>query len=134
MLYEVITIPYHERQGRNDLRNYNNIPVPTSYMVCDTKYDFFGGYDFKEDGGFIHVANRHIAPGKKHRITSYNVCYTKLLRQMGWRWMFWAELVPATLFFLLAFLIPESPRYLVKIGNLSKAKSILNRIGRNNFV
>jgi len=58
-------IPYHERQGRNDLRNYNNIPVPTSYMVCDTKYDFFGGYDFKEDGGFIHVANRHIAPGKK---------------------------------------------------------------------
>lgn len=58
-------IPYHERQGKNDLRNYNNIPVPTSYMVCDTKYDFFGGYDFKADGGFIHVANRHISPGKK---------------------------------------------------------------------
>jgi len=58
-------IPYHERPGRNDLRNYNNIPVPTSYMVCDTKYDFFGGYDFIEDGGFIHVANRHISPGKK---------------------------------------------------------------------
>ena len=58
-------IPYHERRGRNDLRNYDNIPVPTSYMVCDTKYDFFGGYDFKADGGFIHVANRHISPGKK---------------------------------------------------------------------
>lgn len=58
-------IPYHERQGRNDLRRYQNIPVPTSYMVCDTKYDFFGGYDFKAEGGFIHVANRHIAPGKK---------------------------------------------------------------------
>lgn len=58
-------IDYHNRQGKNDLRNYDNIPVPTSYMVCDTKYDFFGGYDFKADGGFIHVANRHIAPGKK---------------------------------------------------------------------
>ena len=58
-------IDYHNRIGRNDLRNYNNIPVPTSYMVCDTKYDFFGGYDFKADGGFIHVANRHISPGKK---------------------------------------------------------------------
>lgn len=58
-------IPYHNRPGKNDLRNYDNIPVPTSYMVCDTKYDFFGGYDFKENGGFIHVANRHIAPGKK---------------------------------------------------------------------
>ncbi|WP_163713108.1 sugar porter family MFS transporter [Mangrovibacterium lignilyticum] len=49
--------------------------------------------------------------------------------QMGWRWMFWAELVPASLFFFLAFLIPESPRYLVKKGNLSKAKSILSLIG-----
>ena len=58
-------IPYHERPGRNDLRIYSNIPVPTSYMVCDTKYNFFGGYDFKADGGFVHVANRHISPGKK---------------------------------------------------------------------
>jgi len=58
-------IPYHQRPGKNDLRKYENITVPTSYMVCDTRYDFFGGYDFKADGGFIHVANRHIAPGKK---------------------------------------------------------------------
>lgn len=58
-------IPYHKRHGRNDLRKYDHIPVPTSYMVCETKYNFFGGYDFKADGGFVHVANRHIAPGKK---------------------------------------------------------------------
>ncbi len=58
-------IPYYKRQGKNDLRKYSNIPVPTSYMVCDTKYDFFGGYDFKAKGGFIHVANRYISPGKK---------------------------------------------------------------------
>src|SRR5690606_11677019 len=31
----------------------------------------------------------------------------------AWRWMFCAELVPATLFLLLLFFIPESPRYLV---------------------
>ena len=58
-------IPYHERPGKNDLRKYENIIVPTSYMVCDTKYSFFGGYDFKANGGFVHVADRHIAPGKK---------------------------------------------------------------------
>lgn len=58
-------IPYHKRKGRNDLRRYNDIPVPTSYMVCETGYDFFGGYDHDANGGFIHVANRHIAPGKK---------------------------------------------------------------------
>ncbi|WP_044627025.1 DUF5107 domain-containing protein [Neotamlana nanhaiensis] len=58
-------IDYNNRKGHNDLRKYQNIPVPTSYMVCDTKYDFFGGYDFNAQGGFVHVANRHIAPGKK---------------------------------------------------------------------
>ena len=30
----------------------------------------------------------------------------------GWRWMFWAETVPAALFLLLSFFIPESPVYL----------------------
>ena len=32
--------------------------------------------------------------------------------QWGWRWMFWAEAVPACLFLILAFFIPESPRFL----------------------
>ena len=34
----------------------------------------------------------------------------------GWRWMFWAETVPAALFLLLSFFIPESPVFL-KIKN-----------------
>jgi len=71
-------IPYHERPGKNDLRAYENIPVPTSYMVCDTRYDFFGGYDFKAEGGFVHVANRHIAPGKKQ--------WTWGNEEFGWAW------------------------------------------------
>ncbi len=58
-------IDYGKRPGRNDLAWYKNIPVPTSYMVCQTLADFFGGYDFKAGGGFVHIANRHIAPGKK---------------------------------------------------------------------
>lgn len=58
-------IDYQDRPGSNDLGWYKNIPVPTSYMVCQTNFDFFGGYDFRAKGGFVHVANRHIAPGKK---------------------------------------------------------------------
>lgn len=58
-------VDYAVREGANDLSWYKNIPVPTSYMVCDTRFDFFGGYDHEAQGGFIHVANRHIAPGKK---------------------------------------------------------------------
>lgn len=32
--------------------------------------------------------------------------------EYAWRWMFWAEAVPAGLFFILSFVIPESPRWL----------------------
>lgn len=58
-------VRYDRRPGANDLTWYRNTPVPTSYMVCETKFDFFGGYDYAAKGGFVHVANRHIAPGKK---------------------------------------------------------------------
>lgn len=53
--------------------------------------------------------------------------------QMGWRWMFWAEAVPAGLFFILMFLVPESPRWLAKRGNESKVKQILSKIGGAGF-
>jgi tetratricopeptide (TPR) repeat protein len=49
----------------NDLSWYANIPVPTSYMICGTEADFFGGYDHAANCGVVHVANHHIAPGKK---------------------------------------------------------------------
>jgi sugar porter (SP) family MFS transporter len=49
--------------------------------------------------------------------------------QMGWRWMFWAETVPAVSFFILAFFIPESPRFLAKSGKTEASLKILERIG-----
>ena len=58
-------VDYSKRPGADDLSWYKNIPVPTSYMVCATEYDFFGGYDHAAEGGFVHIADRHIAPGKK---------------------------------------------------------------------
>ena len=58
-------VDYAARPGANDLTWYKNIPVPTSYMVCQTNFDFFGGYDHKAGGGFVHVADRHVVPGKK---------------------------------------------------------------------
>jgi tetratricopeptide (TPR) repeat protein len=52
------------RQGV-DISWYKNIPVPTSYMVTESQYDFFGGYDYDAQAGIVHVADRFIAPGKK---------------------------------------------------------------------
>jgi len=49
--------------------------------------------------------------------------------QAGWRWMFGAETVPALLFFLLMWLVPESPRWLCKVGRDDEARGILARVG-----
>ncbi len=51
--------------ARNDLSWYANIPVPTSYMCLGSAGDFFGGYDHTARAGLVHVADHHIAPGKK---------------------------------------------------------------------
>ncbi len=48
-----------------DISWYKNIPVPTSYMVTESKYDFCGGYDHARRAGVVHTSNHHIAPGKK---------------------------------------------------------------------
>lgn len=45
-----------------------------------------------------------------------------------WRWMFWAELIPAGIFFLALFLIPESPRFLVANGKNDKARVVLAKL------
>ena len=53
--------------------------------------------------------------------------------QTAWRWMFWAGTIPALLFFILAFTIPESPRYLGKTGKWEGALRILERIGGREY-
>ena len=49
--------------------------------------------------------------------------------QIGWRWMFGAETVPAVFFFLALFFVPESPRWLVKNGQDESARIVLSNIG-----
>jgi sugar porter (SP) family MFS transporter len=47
----------------------------------------------------------------------------------GWRWMFTAISLPASLFFLSSLWIPESPRWLLLRGKEEQAAKILARIG-----
>jgi sugar porter (SP) family MFS transporter len=49
--------------------------------------------------------------------------------QYGWRWMFGVEAVPALLFFVLMFFVPESARWLVKNKQETKARKTLEKIG-----
>ncbi|MFE6307927.1 sugar porter family MFS transporter [Nocardiopsis sp. NPDC057823] len=46
----------------------------------------------------------------------------------AWQWMLGVEVLPALLYLLLSLLIPESPRYLVRVGRLDKARTILAEV------
>ncbi|MFI3322924.1 MAG: sugar porter family MFS transporter [Rikenellaceae bacterium] len=48
--------------------------------------------------------------------------------QLGWRWMFWMENIPAAIFFIFSFVIPESPRWLMINGQKEKALKIMAKI------
>jgi SP family xylose:H+ symportor-like MFS transporter len=55
-------------------------------------------------------------------LTNWNI-------SQGWRIMFGLEVIPAVLFFILIFFIPESPRWYVVKGEQEKAKNALFRLG-----
>ena len=50
-------------------------------------------------------------------------------REWGWRWMFWAETLPAALFLVMSFMIPESPVFVqlkkARGSNMMKERSEL---------
>ena len=48
-----------------DISNYRNIPVPTSYMGVNSRFNFEGGYENDTQAGMLHVASHHLSPGKK---------------------------------------------------------------------
>src|SRR6056297_832843 len=48
-----------------------------------------------------------------------------------YQWMFWMEIIPASIFLLAIFFIPESPRYLVAANKLDQARDVLNSLSDN---
>lgn len=47
---------------------------------------------------------------------------------LTWRWMFWMELIPATVFFVTLLFIPDSPRFLAASGQKESALKVLTKI------
>lgn len=46
----------------------------------------------------------------------------------GWRWMFFSGAIPAAIFLVLLFFVPETPRYLAIQGKDEKALNVLTKI------
>ncbi|MCU1647055.1 MAG: Arabinose-proton symporter [Nocardia sp.] len=50
----------------------------------------------------------------------------------AWQWMLGVMVIPATLYGLFSFAIPESPRYLISIGRIDRAKKVLEEVEGEN--
>ena len=66
----------------------------------------------------VYMVNRSIAMGQS----------IEWINSTGWRYMFLSEAIPAGLFGILLFLVPETPRYLALNHNDEKALHILEKI------
>ena len=58
------------------------------------------------------IANMLIAQDTGTTDQLVNIANGNWNNNMGWRWMFWAEAIPAGLFLVMSFMIPESPVFL----------------------
>ncbi len=47
----------------------------------------------------------------------------------AWRWMFSVQAIPAMLFFVALFVVPESPRWLISKNRIEDARHVLTKIG-----
>jgi SP family xylose:H+ symportor-like MFS transporter len=50
------------------------------------------------------------------------------IQDWGWRWMLGSEMIPAAIFAVLLFTIPESPRWLVLKGRIEEARKVLTKM------
>ena len=50
------------------------------------------------------------------------------LNTVGWRWMFASEIIPATLFLIMLFMVPDTPRSLVLKSQPEKALDVLVKV------
>jgi SP family arabinose:H+ symporter-like MFS transporter len=51
----------------------------------------------------------------------------------NWRWMFASQVIPAALFWIMLYFVPETPRWLVKKGRILQAAAILKRTAGESF-
>ncbi|MGA2602127.1 MAG: sugar porter family MFS transporter [Bryobacteraceae bacterium] len=146
-----------DRYGRRDSLRVLAIFYLISALGCALAWDWYSLVTFRFVGGLgiggssvlgpMYIAE--IAPAKwRGRLVGFfqfNIVAGILLAYfsnyvvgaMGlgaeeWRWKLGISAVPAALFFLMLFVIPRSPRWLVKKGHVEEARQVLQSIGEEN--
>jgi sugar porter (SP) family MFS transporter len=84
-------------------------------------------------GRMVAMVQVNVVTGMLLAYLSNYLISTMALGDVEWRWMLGVEALPAFLFFILLFLIPLSPRWLVARGRLDEASRVLERCGTDNM-
>lgn len=88
----------------------------------------------KQRGRLVGLVQFNVTFGILLAYLSNYVLAASLDSSIAWRWMFIVEAIPAALFFLLLFTVPESPRWLFSVDRLEDARSTLARLVRDKEV
>lgn len=94
---------------RGTLVSIYQLAVVLGFFIVFLVTYFIGG---ESAGGSQEVANQ---------LHEYNVT-------RGWRVMFWSEIIPAFLFFVLLFTVPHTPRWLMLKARDNEAQKVLSKI------
>ncbi len=86
----------------------------------------------KARGRLVALMQFNIVLGILLAFLSNYIIGTLALGEIEWRWMFGVEAFPAAAFFLLLFLTPRSPRWLMIRGRADRARQIMERLGAEN--
>src|SRR5499433_1283977 len=147
-----------ERFGRRDSLRIMAILYLVSALGCALAWNWHSLLLFRFVGGLgvggssvlgpMYIAE--IAPAKwRGRLVGlfqFNVVFGILLAYFSnycvtlarfgeteWRWEFGVAALPAALFLIFLFTIPRSPRWLVKKGRVSEARTVLQLTGEVNY-
>ena len=147
-----------ERYGRRDSLRVMAVLYLVSALGCALAWNWYSLVAFRFVGGLgiggssvlgpMYIAE--IAPAKtRGRLVGFfqfNVVFGILLAYFSnyliglasfgaseWRWELGIAALPAAFFFLMLFMIPRSPRWLVKKSRVDEAREVLKAIGEENY-
>jgi SP family myo-inositol transporter-like MFS transporter 13 len=76
-------------------------------------------------GRLVVVSSLFITGGQ---VIAYIIGWLFSTRLHGWRWMVGLGALPAAVQFCMLFFLPETPRYLVKVGRKEQARRVLRKV------
>ena len=146
--------PLGDKLGRRESLKITALLFLVSALGCAFSWDFLSLVFFRWVGGLGIGAASVLAPmyvaeiaparwrGRLVMVFQLNIVLGILLAYLSnylvgragfgeaeWRWKFGVEALPAVLFFFNLFLIPRSPRWLVKKGRVDQAREVLQKAG-----